>query len=116
MLERLLLLRAAVQGQIQKDELTLVSSEWEMMEHISSVLAPKKQNTETLCGSRYPTMGMVYPMLKSLLDRVLNERRNLSPNGVIKLFKEKIKMKLEADLKENNQEILMQICAYVDPR
>ena len=59
MLERPLVLRVPVRGLIQKGELTLYGSEWQMIEHLTNVLAPIKAISEILCGSKYPTMGLV---------------------------------------------------------
>lgn len=116
MLERLLQLRGPVSGQIQKDELTLTSSEWKMIDEICSVLRPIKAISETLTASKYTTMGLVYPMIRILLDRNLDEQNNPSLSEVIKHFKQRIKSKLELDVGNSNAEPLMMVCSYIDPR
>ena len=113
MLKRLLLLRVPVRPIIIKDDLTLLESEWDLITQLIDVLAPIKALSEILCGSRYPTMGLVYPMLKGVLDNTLKSHSN---NPTIRKCKDMIRSKLEEDIKNSGMEGLMQVCAYLDPR
>ena len=102
MLQRLLLLKIPVRGIVQKDELPLMEHEWELITEIIDVLAPIKAISEI--GSKYITMGLVYPMIRNLIDRSL---KSPSSQIAIRSLKEKIRMKLEHDIKESDQEGLM---------
>lgn len=119
MLKRLLLLKSVVTSQlamIDKQDLYLSPDEWKMIEWTVQVLKPLKIISETLCGSKYPTMSIVYPSIRNLLDFALLEQKCPSPHPAIADLKSRIRMKLEHDFRDSTNEEEMSLCTLIDPR
>lgn len=117
MLQRLLTPKSAVSSQlINREDLYLLPDQWKLIEWIANVLKPFKVISEALCGSKYPTMSMVYPSIRNLIEFVLNEQANPSPHPAVAEMKARIKTKLQCDFMDGTDETLMRVCTLVDPR
>lgn len=116
MLQRMLVLRRAIDGEITDDKMLLTQNEWKNIGYITEVLAPFKTVSETLCASKYPTMSYVYLAIMNLMKN-LDEEQSPSPNPVIAKFKKAIKENMiDHFTVDESQKLLMYVCCFVDPR
>lgn len=113
MLQRLLILRKAIMGQITREEHVLYPSQWTLIEQIVEVLEPIKVISEVLCGVKYPTMSFTFPAIMELVNVKLASE---SPSSTIAEFKAAIKQNLEDHLQDQTQRNIMEVCGFIDPR
>lgn len=116
MLQRLLILRKAIMGQVTKEEHILLPNEWNLMQQVADVLEPIKAISETLTATKYPTMSLTFPAVMELLNVKLNEEKKPSPNATIAEFKKVMRANLFDHFNDLTQRNIMEVCSFMDPR
>lgn len=88
--------------------------ECNVLEELLTVLKPFVQATTLMSGSKYPTVGIISPLLYKLFQNTLSVTYNDSPTM------KNIKGAISEDLKHRYQnktlQLLFKKCAYLDPR
>jgi hypothetical protein len=118
MVERLLVLKAAVRADIVQvgDVENLTTYEWELAEGFTSVCQPLAEATEVSRGEDYPTRSMVIPILFGIFDKLHKFISSPASKGYGVTFAREVFSALETRFPNYKTAIPDCMSTYLDPR
>ena len=120
MLERLLEQQQAICAVLLESEnrdvrlLIPSSEEFAVAEEVTQILKTFHIATEIVSGEKYPTIGIVHPLIHKLLSVTLKEAEGDS--SLIKQVKAAVSLDLEQRYQDDDIQKLMKIGMFLDPR
>jgi len=127
MLNRLVISKVAIAAALatkidayKQNPNNLMEEDWALIKEILAVLRPFKECTDLLSQEKYPSLGLVMPMMNNLLENhlKLNLFQTNSSNSSINDLKSAIKQDLDAKWKSLtlNASAAVHISILLDPR
>lgn len=90
--------------------------EWETISEITGILHPFQVSTTLLSSETTPTLSIIHPLIKSLLNNFLTGD-NSENSGLIRQIKTTLETELKRRFKVNNPVAGVEdICTFLDPR
>ena len=94
-------------------DLMLTSQEFLVAEELLAILEPFNDATEVVSGEKYPTIGIVLPVLLKFLHKTLKFSEDDSP--IVREIKNAIKSNLENRYQDSEVKKTLRLATYLDP-
>ena len=95
-------------------DLMLTSQEFLVAEELLAILEPFNDATEVVSGEKYPTIGIVLPVLHKFLHKTLKVSEDDSP--IVREIKNAIKSNLENRYQDSEVKKTLRLATYLDSR